>query len=145
MFAGPGRDNGTQRGILTNRCSCFLPLYTPSPFYSYLCWWLLPWTGPPSIFLRKLAGKSKFFWTSTISAWNNLHAKETFCSGRFCSPMPPWVADGSYLEVQGILAFSDFNCILVSVDLKKILNRKIHMTQIMWLILFIFPQKIYVH
>ena len=83
---GPGRDNGTQRGILTNRCSCFLPVHTPSPYYSYLSWWLLPWTGPPFIFLRKLMGRSRFFWTSTISAWNNLHAKETFCGGRFCSP-----------------------------------------------------------
>jgi len=52
MFAGPGSDNGTQRGI-------FLARFLPVQIIAICGVDSLPGTGPPSTFFRQLGERSK--------------------------------------------------------------------------------------
>lgn len=87
MFAGWGRDNGTQRGILIYSLCEFLPLVQKIASYSDGC---LPGTDPLATFFRQLGERSEVLFESLgpwlFSTQNNLHAKETFWGGKLCSP-----------------------------------------------------------
>lgn len=93
IFVGPCSNDGGQRGIL-GAFARFPTIYIPSfPLSTYLVIFdgnSLLETSHLSTFFRQLLGSSKFlpesFGSWLFSAWNNLHTKETFWGGRFCSP-----------------------------------------------------------
>ena len=63
MFAGPHRDNGTQRGVLATDFARFLPVYTPSSSCSHLWWWLPSWNRSSNHTLWVVLGKVQ------VSSW----------------------------------------------------------------------------
>ena len=91
MFAGPCRDSGAQRRILTSDLTLWgASLCAPSSYYSYP-WWQLPSWNRCSTFFQAVRGRSKFLPESfgpwllkqSICIWNNPYAKETFWGGNF--------------------------------------------------------------
>ena len=108
MFAGWGRDNGTQKGILIYSLCEFLPLVQKIVSYSDGC---LPGTDPLATFFRQLGERSEVLFESLgpwlFSTQNNLHAKETFWGGKFCSPAQYCKSYSQHSESQNstVLAF----------------------------------------
>ena len=90
IYAGLGKDNGTERGIF-NRQTLLGPSLSTYLVQTILSMVItlssLPRIGPLSTFFRKLGRRSKTFPESfTFSVQNNSLATEIFWGGKFCSP-----------------------------------------------------------